>query len=44
MVVPIGIFSAILGHIVMGRPFSTKCLRMIALIGILVNDAVGYAR
>ena len=41
MVVPIGIFSAILGHGIMGRPFSTLSVwGVIALIGILVNDAV----
>ena len=41
MVVPIGVFTAILGHGIMGRPFSTLSVwGVIALIGILVNDAV----
>ena len=41
MVIPIGVFSAILGHGIMGRPFSTLSVwGVIALIGILVNDAV----
>jgi len=41
MVIPIGLFSAILGHGIMGRPFSTLSVwGVIALIGILVNDAV----
>ena len=41
MVVPVGIFSAILGHGIMDRPFSTLSVwGVIALIGILVNDAV----
>ena len=41
MVVPIGIFSAILGHGVIGKPFSIMSVwGVIALIGILVNDAV----
>ena len=41
MVVPVGIFSAILGHGIMNRPFSTLSVwGVIALIGILVNDAV----
>ena len=41
MVIPIGIFSAMLGHGIMGRPFSTLSVwGVIALIGILVNDAV----
>tara|TARA_Y100000385_G_scaffold213765_1_gene222188 strand:+ start:2215 stop:5538 length:3324 start_codon:yes stop_codon:yes gene_type:complete len=41
MVVPIGIFSAILGHGIIGKPFSTMSIwGVVALIGILVNDAV----
>ncbi len=41
MVVPIGIFSAILGHGIIGRPFSMMSIwGVVALIGILVNDAV----
>ena len=41
MVVPIGIFSAVLGHGIMGRPFSMLSVwGVVALIGILVNDAV----
>ena len=41
LVVPVGIFSAILGHGIMNRPFSTLSVwGVIALIGILVNDAV----
>ena len=41
MVVPIGIFSAILGHGIVGKPFSTLSVwGVVALIGILVNDAV----
>ena len=41
MVIPIGLFSAILGHGIMDRPFSTLSVwGVIALIGILVNDAV----
>ena len=41
MVIPVGIFSAILGHGIMGKPFSTLSVwGVIALIGILVNDAV----
>jgi len=41
MVVPIGIFSAILGHGIIGKPFSIMSVwGVIALIGILVNDAV----
>jgi len=41
MVVPLGIFAAILGHGIMGKPFSTLSVwGVIALIGILVNDAV----
>ena len=41
LVVPVGIFSAILGHGIMDRPFSTLSVwGVIALIGILVNDAV----
>ena len=41
MVVPIGIFSAIFGHWIVGRPFSMLSVwGVVALIGILVNDAV----
>ena len=41
MVVPIGIFSAILGHGIVGKPFSIMSVwGVVALIGILVNDAV----
>jgi len=41
MVVPIGVFSAILGHGIIGKPFSIMSVwGVIALIGILVNDAV----
>ena len=41
MVIPVGIFSAILGHGIMDRPFSTLSVwGVIALVGILVNDAV----
>lgn len=41
MVIPIGIFSAILGHGIEGHPFSMLSLwGVIALVGILVNDAV----
>tara|TARA_B100000902_G_scaffold86670_1_gene90891 strand:+ start:40748 stop:43939 length:3192 start_codon:yes stop_codon:yes gene_type:complete len=41
MVVPLGICSAILGHGIIGRPFSMMSIwGVIALIGILVNDAV----
>jgi len=41
MVVPVGIFSAILGHGILGRPFSMLSVwGVVALIGILVNDAV----
>ena len=41
MVVPIGIFSAILGHGIVGKPFSMMSVwGVVALIGILVNDAV----
>lgn len=41
MVVPVGIFSAILGHGIVGKPFSMLSIwGVIALIGILVNDAV----
>ena len=41
MLVPIGLFSAILGHGLMGIPFSTLSIwGVVALIGILVNDAV----
>ena len=41
MVVPVGIFSALLGHGIVGKPFSTLSVwGVIALVGILVNDAV----
>jgi len=41
MVVPIGIFSALLGHGIVGKPFSVLSIwGVVALIGILVNDAV----
>tara|TARA_B100001758_G_C18416862_1_gene620775 strand:+ start:3275 stop:6469 length:3195 start_codon:yes stop_codon:yes gene_type:complete len=41
MVVPLGIFSAILGHGIVGKPFSIMSIwGVIALIGILVNDAI----
>ena len=41
MVIPVGIASAILGHGIAGRPFSIMSVwGVIALIGILVNDAV----
>lgn len=41
MVIPIGIFSALLGHGVIGIPFSMFSFwGVIALVGILVNDAV----
>ena len=41
MVVPIGIFSALLGHGIVGKPFSTLSVwGVVALVGILVNDAV----
>lgn len=41
MVVPVGIFSAILGHGIVGKPFSMLSVwGVVALIGILVNDAV----
>jgi multidrug efflux pump subunit AcrB len=41
MVVPVGIFSAIFGHWIVGRPFSMLSVwGVVALIGILVNDAV----
>ena len=41
MVVPVGIFSALLGHGIVGKPFSTLSVwGVVALIGILVNDAV----
>jgi len=41
MVVPIGLFSAILGHGIVGKPFSIMSIwGVVALIGILVNDAV----
>jgi len=41
MVVPVGLFSAILGHGIVGKPFSIMSVwGVVALIGILVNDAV----
>ena len=41
MVVPVGIFSALLGHGIVGKPFSTLSVwGVVALVGILVNDAV----
>lgn len=41
MVIPIGIFSALLGHGLKGIPFSIfSFLGVIGLVGILVNDAV----
>ena len=41
MLVPVGLFSAILGHGLIGKPFSMMSIwGVIALIGILVNDAV----
>lgn len=41
MVVPIGIFSALLGHGIVGKPFSILSVwGVVALVGILVNDAV----
>ena len=41
MVVPLGVFSAILGHGIIGKPFSMMSVwGVIALIGILVNDAI----
>jgi multidrug efflux pump subunit AcrB len=41
MVIPVGIFSALLGHGVVGIPFSLFSFwGIIALVGILVNDAV----
>ena len=41
MVVPIGVFSALLGHGIVGKPFSTLSVwGVVALVGILVNDAV----
>jgi len=41
MVVPVGVFSAILGHGIVGKPFSIMSIwGVVALIGILVNDAV----
>ena len=39
MVIPVGVFSVILGHGIMGKPFSTLSVwGVITLIGILVND------
>ena len=41
MVIPVGIFSALLGHGIVGIPFSLFSFwGIIALVGILVNDAV----
>ena len=41
MVVPLGIFSAILGHGIIGKPFSIMSVwGVVALVGILVNDAI----
>ena len=41
MVVPVGLFSAILGHGIIGKPLSIMSIwGVIALIGILVNDAI----
>ena len=41
MVVPVGIFSALLGHGLVDKPFSTLSVwGVVALVGILVNDAV----
>lgn len=41
MVIPVGIFSALLGHGIKGIPFSIfSFLGVIGLVGILVNDAV----
>ena len=41
MVVPLGIFSAILGHGIIGKPFSIMSVwGVVALTGILVNDAI----
>lgn len=41
MVIPVGIFSAMLGHGIVGIPFSLFSFwGIIALVGILVNDAV----
>ena len=41
MVVPVGLFSAILGHGIIGKPFSIMSIwGVIALIGILVNDTI----
>ena len=43
MVIPAGIFGALLGHGIEGLPVSTlSAWGMIALMGILVNDAVVY--
>ncbi len=41
MVVPLGVFSAILGHGIIGKPFSIMSVwGVVALTGILVNDAI----
>ena len=41
MVVPVSLFSAILGHGIIGKPFSIMSIwGVIALIGILVNDTI----
>jgi len=43
MVIPVGIFGAMLGHGIEGLPVSTlSAWGIIALMGILVNDAVVY--
>ena len=41
MVVPVGVFSALLGHGIVDKPFSILSFwGVVALVGILVNDAV----
>ena len=41
MVIPVGIFSAIFGHYLLGRSFSILSVwGVVALVGILVNDAI----
>jgi multidrug efflux pump subunit AcrB len=41
MVVPVGVFSALLGHGIVDKPFSILSVwGVVALVGILVNDAV----
>jgi multidrug efflux pump subunit AcrB len=43
MVIPVGVFGAMLGHGIEGLPVSTlSAWGIIALMGILVNDAVVY--